>query len=268
MTVIPNGVDHGQFNPAPRTRRAPPSAPRRGIKGHFFLYVARLEHPAKNHAGLIEAFSRFKSSTGSQWRLVLAGGDWHGAETIREKVRASPHSADIDLLGFVPQAELPDWYRAADVLVFPSQYEGFGLPPVEAMASGCPVLSTMSGALDETVGGAAGFLEPNDIGQMQEQLTRIAGDSQWRAELSSAGLSHARRVRLGRRVRPPSASTRRPSARSASADAPAAAAAAPPCLRRAAGGSGSPPPRGRWPQLQPFKSHARRARRSPLPAQP
>src|SRR5665213_2032098 len=154
ITIIPNGVDHDLFQPGSRSRARETVCSPIGIEGPFFLYVARLEHPAKNHSGLIEAFNRFKAATGSPWKLVLAGGDWHGAEAIRERIRVSDFAQDIRLLGFVPSTDLPDWYRAADVFVFPSFYEGFGLPPVEAMACGCPVLSSQSGALEETVGGA------------------------------------------------------------------------------------------------------------------
>jgi glycosyltransferase involved in cell wall biosynthesis len=191
INIIPNGVDHGTFKPGSRARALDAVCAPLGLTGPFFLYVARLEHPAKNHSGLIAAFNRFKSATGSPWRLVLAGGDWHGADEIHRLVRASPFARDINVLGFVPAADLPDWYRAADVLVYPSLYEGFGLPPVEAMACGCPVLSSMEGALKETVGAAAGQIEPRDVGQMQAQLTRAASDGAWRETLRAAGLARA-----------------------------------------------------------------------------
>lgn len=191
ISVIPNGVDHGRFSPGSKARALEAVCAPRGLTGPFFLYVARLEHPAKNHSGLIEAFNRFKAATGSPWRLVLAGGDWHGADVIHGIVRASPFARDIEVLGFVPAADLPDWYRAADVLVFPSLYEGFGLPAVEAMACGLPVLSSIEGALGEVVGAAAGRLEPRDIGQMQAQLTRVSVDFEWRENLRAAGLARA-----------------------------------------------------------------------------
>jgi glycosyltransferase involved in cell wall biosynthesis len=192
LTVIPNGLDHDRFHPGtPAGARSAVCAPL-GIDGPFFLYVARLEHPGKNHSGLIDAFNRFKAATGSPWKLMLAGGDWHGAPAIKDMVRASPFSRDIRLLGFVPSSDLPNWYRAADVFVFPSHYEGFGMPPVEAMACGCPVLSSLAGALAETVGPAAGYLEPDDIGQMQAQLTRAATDPSWLRELRVAGLHRAK----------------------------------------------------------------------------
>jgi glycosyltransferase involved in cell wall biosynthesis len=107
-------------------------------------------------------------------------------------IRQSPFSKDIHNLGFVPTSELPSWYRAAEVFVFPSLYEGFGLPPVEAMACECPVLSSTKGALADTVGEAAGKLEPDDVNQMCEQLTRVAGDFGWRERLRESGLLRAR----------------------------------------------------------------------------
>jgi glycosyltransferase involved in cell wall biosynthesis len=192
VSVIPNGLDHAQFRPGSQAGARQSVCAPLGIAGPFFLYVARLEHPGKNHSGLIEAFNRFKAATGSPWRLVLAGGDWHGAPAIREMVRASPFARDISVIGFVPSADLPDWYRAADVFVFPSHFEGFGMPPVEAMACGCPVLSSSTGALAETVGAAAGHLEPDDVGQMEAQLTRAASDAAWLAALRAAGISRAR----------------------------------------------------------------------------
>jgi len=192
LTVIPNGLDHSQFRPGSKPAAREAVCTPAGIAGPFFLYVARLEHPAKNHCGLINAFNRFKATTGSAWRLVLAGGDWHGSQTIRALVHASPFVHDISLLGFVPSEQLADWYRAADVFVFPSLYEGFGMPPVEAMACGCPVLSSVTGALVETVGDAAGQLDPHDIPQMQAQLGRAATDEAWRTELGVAGTARAR----------------------------------------------------------------------------
>jgi glycosyltransferase involved in cell wall biosynthesis len=192
ITVVPNGLDRDQFRPGPPAFARLAVCEPRGVSGPFFLYVARLEHPAKNHARLIAAFNGFKAATGSPWQLVLAGSDWHGAEVIHALVRASPYARAIHQLGFVPAADLPDWYRAADVFVFPSLYEGFGLPPIEAMACGCPVLSSRRGALAETVGDAAGRLEPDEVAQIQAQLTRVAADAAWRGRLRAAGLARAR----------------------------------------------------------------------------
>jgi glycosyltransferase involved in cell wall biosynthesis len=193
VTVVPNGLDHLRFTPGPQSTARAVVCKAQAITAPFFLYVARLEHPGKNHSQLIAAFNAFKAASCSHWKLVLAGSDWHGAETIHALIDASPFAGDIHRLGFVPSTDLPDWYRAADVFVFPSLYEGFGLPPLEAMACGCPVLSSSRGALGETVGTAAGMLDPQDVTQIQAQLTRAATDDAWREQLRFAGLvrSHA-----------------------------------------------------------------------------
>lgn len=191
LTVVPNGLDHDRFHPrAEGDRRA--IAARRGITAPFFLYVARLEHPAKNHVKLIRAFNRFKAASGSPWQLVFGGSDWHGAEHIHAEMQRSPFRDAIHPLGFVSDAELPAWYRAADGFVYPSAYEGFGMPPVEAMACGCPVLSSDRGALAEVVGGAAMVLDPDDEAAFANQLHRFAGDTDLRLDLREAGLEHAR----------------------------------------------------------------------------
>ncbi len=193
VTVIPNGIDHDVFRPGPADAARRRVCAGRGIDAPFFLYVARIEHPAKNHSGLIEAFNRYKAATGSPWKLVLGGSDWHGAEVVHRLAKESPYASDIHLLGFVPSADLADWYRAADVFVFPSLYEGFGLPPIEAMACGCPVLAAPRGAVSEVIGYSAGLLEPESPAQMATQMERAAGNAAWRAELRAAGLTRARR---------------------------------------------------------------------------
>ncbi len=194
ITVIPNGLDHARFQPAPPAEvRAWAQA--RGLERPFFLYVSRLEHPGKNHVRLIEAFNRFKARTGSDWQLVLGGSDWHGAGVIHQAAEASPYAADIRRLGFVPDADLPRWYQAAGALVYPSLFEGFGLPPLEAMACGCPVACSARGALAETVGEAAAIVDPEDIEGLQWELTRLATDGAWRATLRAVGLKHAANYR-------------------------------------------------------------------------
>lgn len=192
ITVVHHGVDRERFFPVmPEIARAT-GLKHFDLQRPFFLYVARLEHPAKNHVRLIEAFAHFKAETQSPWQLVLAGADWHGAETIHAAIKSSPFAADIRCLGFVPENELPLLYRAADVFVYPSLYEGFGFPPLEAMACGCPVLCSTRGALGEVVGDAAATVEPEDIPALQFQLTRLATDEAVRERLRAAGLERAK----------------------------------------------------------------------------
>jgi glycosyltransferase involved in cell wall biosynthesis len=192
ITVVPNGLDHTRFTPGGHAAAAAAIAERHGIHPPFFLYVARLEHPGKNHARLIAAFNRFKTASPSPWQLVLAGSDWHGADVIHEQVRRSPFADDIRRLGFVPDAELPAWYRAASVFVYPSLFECFGLPPLEAMACGCPVLASTAGAVGEVCQDAAATADPYDVEDLTCQLTRLARDESLRERLRAAGLARAR----------------------------------------------------------------------------
>jgi glycosyltransferase involved in cell wall biosynthesis len=191
LTVIYNGIDHERFRPADSKEARASVAERYGIAAPFFLYVARLEHPGKNHVRLIDAFTRFKAQTQSPWKLAFAGSDWHGANVIHNAIKQSPYGSDIQSLGFVPDSELPALYAAAGAFVYPSLFEGFGLPPVEAMACGCPVLCSTRGALGEVVQDAALTIDPEDAKQIAEGLSRIATDAGLIERLQSAGIRRA-----------------------------------------------------------------------------
>ncbi|MGI8966910.1 MAG: glycosyltransferase family 4 protein [Limisphaerales bacterium] len=190
ITVIHNGLDHARFFPGSRDE-AKKWKTRHQINAPFFLYVARLEHPGKNHVRLIQAFNDFKSETKSDWKLVLGGSDWPGAEIIHAKIRQSNFSHDIHSLGFVSHDDLPILYRAADIFIYPSLYEGFGMPPLEAMACGCPVISSPRGSLGEVVGTAAQIIDPENISQLKTEMTRLANDPTAREKLRQAGLQQA-----------------------------------------------------------------------------
>lgn len=193
QNVILNGIDHARFFPGDRAAASARVAMRWQLHKPFFLYVSRLEHPAKNHTRLIEAFDRFKTASGSPWQLVLAGSDWHGAEHIHAAARDAHHARDIHFLGFVEDAALPDLYRAASTMVYPSLFEGFGMPPIEAMACGCPVISSTRGSLEEVVGKAARVIDPEDAADMAQALQEIATHREQREALIHDGLENARR---------------------------------------------------------------------------
>jgi glycosyltransferase involved in cell wall biosynthesis len=191
--VILNGIDQDRFQPGDRARAKQQLAERWQQAHPFFLYVSRLEHPAKNHVRLIEAFSQFKTATNSDRQLVLVGCDWHGAEAIHAAAMQSPFSGDIRFLGFIDNATLPALYQAADALVYPSLFEGFGFPPVEAMACGCPVISSARGALAEVVADAADIIDPLDVSGLAAALRRVTTDAGHCDRLRAAGLRNAQR---------------------------------------------------------------------------
>jgi glycosyltransferase involved in cell wall biosynthesis len=191
VTVIHNGIDHQRFTPADREHAATLIARQYGVPPPFFLYVAPLEHPAKNHIRLISAFNVFKTITPAPWQLVLVGADAYGAETVHQAVRRSPYAQDIHCPGFAPAHELPNWYRAASVFVYPTLFEGFGLPPLEAMACGCPVLASAAGGVAEVCADAALYADAKDVVALQRELTRLAFEPELRGQLRAAGLRRA-----------------------------------------------------------------------------
>jgi glycosyltransferase involved in cell wall biosynthesis len=193
LNVIYNGLEHSRFFPGDAVQAKALAASRFGLDHSFFLYVARLEHPAKNHVRLIAAFNQFKARTGSKWQLALAGGDWHGAEHIHKAIHDSPFAKEIRRLGFVADALLPDLYRAANVFVYPSLFEGFGMPPIEAMACGCPVISSDGGSLGEVIGNAAARVDPEDVDALAVQLGFLSADENVRNRLRAAGIAQAAR---------------------------------------------------------------------------
>jgi glycosyltransferase involved in cell wall biosynthesis len=193
LSVVHSGLDHKRFFPGDGERAKKLCAEKFGLDRPFFLYVARLEHPAKNHVRLVEAFDHFKAASGLPWLLAFAGENWSGAETIHQAIQNSPNARDIRCTGFADDALLPDLYRAAEIFVYPSLYEGFGMPPLEAMACGCPVISSKRGALEEVIGDAAAVAEPEDVNALASQLCAVSMSPGVREQMQKAGLAQAKR---------------------------------------------------------------------------
>lgn len=191
ISVIYNGVG-AEFTPAP-VAAVEAFRQRRGLPARFFLYLGTLE-PRKNLPLLIRAFARWRAETTAAHRdvkLVIAGGKgWFYAQIFA--LVTELQLADAILFpGFVPVAELPDWYRAAELFVYPSLFEGFGLPVLEAMACGAPVVCSDTGSLMEVVGDCALTFPAAEEAALVALLHRLADDAMLRQALSRAGLLHA-----------------------------------------------------------------------------
>lgn len=163
---------------------------RRHLPEHFILFVGTIE-PRKNVARLIRAFARAKRTAHLPHALVLVGArGWKYAE-VDAVIEQEGMVNDVIFAGYVPQEELPIWYRAADLFVYPSLYEGFGLPPLEAMASGTPVVTSSASSLPEVVGDAALIVAPDDETALADAIIRGVSDRVLRDELRTRGFIQA-----------------------------------------------------------------------------
>lgn len=149
----------------------------------YVLTVGTLE-PRKNQARLIQAFESLPECFGGV-RLVLAGGRGWKMDEIQRSIQRSPAAARIHTLGFVSADELDALYRGATVFAYPSLYEGFGLPLLEAMAAGVPVLTSTISSLPEVAGDAALLVDPLSVESIRSGLERLLADAALRRELSA-----------------------------------------------------------------------------------
>jgi glycosyltransferase involved in cell wall biosynthesis len=180
-------VDKQKYVPRDRADSFRHLKSRYDIRQPYLLYISRIEHPGKNHLRLIEAFNLLKEQHGIPHQLVLAGSDWNRAETVHQVARHSPYADDICFTGFVAEDDLPYFYSAADLFVFPSLFEGFGLPVLEAMSCGIPVACSNVSSLPEVAGDAARLFDPLSAVSMAAEISAILLDSGTRVSLAQKG---------------------------------------------------------------------------------
>jgi alpha-1,3-rhamnosyl/mannosyltransferase len=190
--VIPLGVEDRLFN---RSRHPSDGSvlQTRGLQEHgYILYVGNLE-ARKNLLCAVEAYE--SSSLFGRIQFVLAGAPRWGVADLLLKVRQARLSNRVRLLHYVPDEELPALYRGALFFVYPSLYEGFGLPVLEAMASGTPVLTSNRSSLPEIAGEAALLVDPESVEGIRAGMDRLAADALLRNQLAERGVarSHAYR---------------------------------------------------------------------------
>ena len=192
LVVVPNGHDPAH-SPAVEPGEEERVRARYGLPGRYLLFVGVFE-PRKNVPLLVDAFARLRAEApeAADLQLALAGGaGWRGAE-IAAGVRARGLEPAVRLLGYVPGEDLPALYRHAALAVVPSAYEGFGIPVIEAMACGTPVLAADAAALPETVGGAGELFTPGDPGHLSQRLRSLLASPARLADLRARGLARAR----------------------------------------------------------------------------
>ncbi len=159
--------------------------------GNYILFVGNLE-PRKNVGVLLEAYARLPGAVRQRFPLVLAGGEGWGKGDETDRLARLGIAGNVKRVGYVPQNDLPYLYAGASAFVYPSLYEGFGLPPVEAMACGCPTIVSRAGSLPEVVGDAAALVDPKDPAGLSETLRKVLEDPTTRTALREAGIRRAR----------------------------------------------------------------------------
>jgi glycosyltransferase involved in cell wall biosynthesis len=198
--VIPHGVDHERFRPAdPDTTSAHGSgAPgdaavldRLGVRPPFVAFVGTIE-PRKAVPFLVRAFDRMAGAS-ADLHLVLAGSDGWGASEVTATIAAARHRHRIVRTGYVPDEAVPALLRGAAAVAYPSEEEGFGLPALEALACGAPLVTTSGSAMEEVVGDAALLVAPGDVGALAGALDMLVRGDARLADRRAHGIAIASR---------------------------------------------------------------------------
>jgi glycosyltransferase involved in cell wall biosynthesis len=205
IEVVYNAIDerflHGHASPADRQL----IAERYLVTYPFLLYAGRIS-PHKNLVRIIEAFSALRGELDKEdkfpdLKLIIIGDDLSGHPDLRRTVVRSGVQNDVRFLGFVPIEILRIFYDVAHVFLFPSLYEGFGLPPLEAMAHGTPVVTSNTSSLPEVVGNAAVLVNPENVFEIMRATHRVLVDQSLRDKLKLRGYEQAKRFSWENSVR-------------------------------------------------------------------
>jgi len=186
IRVIPVGVDLPK-NPMAEVERLRERERWVGKGNEMILSVGAIQ-TRKNTLNLVKAIE----SLPERFHLVLAGANGHGSEAVHEYVRREHLESRVKVLGYVAVEQLPALYQAASVFVFPSLEEGFGIPVLEAMAYGTPVVASETSSLPEVGGEAVLYVKPLEVKDIAEKITRAVEDRDLREQMTSKGLARAR----------------------------------------------------------------------------
>lgn len=189
ITVIPHGYDT-VFKPTHNAEAVKRILATYGVKKPFIMTIGRIEEK-KNTKRLIEAYNALREH-GHALQLVLVGKPGYGYEEIKATIAQSPYKADIIEPGWVETKDVPRLLHAAEALVFPSLYEGFGIPMLEAMASGTPVIASKGSSLEEVGGSAAMYVEPHHTKDWTATIEHVLKDKTQRQYMKERGLERVK----------------------------------------------------------------------------
>jgi glycosyltransferase involved in cell wall biosynthesis len=198
IVVVSNAIDE-HFWVTPLEEDVERVRERYQLEHQFVLYVGNIK-PHKNLVRLIDAFADLRKCGFDEVKLLIIGDEISKLPALRRAVHRHKLHKHVRFLGYVSDETLAILYRLAAVFVFPSLYEGFGLPPLEAMASGTPVVTSNVSSLPEVAGGAAVLVDPYDVDSIADGLRRVLADPALAAELRRRGLERAREFSWARSV--------------------------------------------------------------------
>jgi glycosyltransferase involved in cell wall biosynthesis len=198
IVVVYNAIDE-HFWETPPEEDVARVRERYQLDHQFVLYVGNIK-PHKNLVRLIEAFAELRKSGFEQVKLLIIGDEISRLPALRRSVHRHKLHKHVRFLGYLPDRTLAILYRLAAVFVFPSLYEGFGLPPLEAMASGTPVVTSNVSSLPEVAGDAAVLVDPYDVDSIVEGLRLVLSNPAAAADLRRRGLERAREFSWARSV--------------------------------------------------------------------
>jgi len=198
IVVTPNAIDD-RFSTPPSEEHVINTRERYQLSHSYLLYVGNIK-PHKNLERLIEAFHLVRAQGRSELELIIIGDEISKLQSLRRAVHKYDMHRYVRFLGYVPDKTLAVLYRLASVFVFPSLYEGFGLPPLEAMASGTPVVTSNLSSLPEVVGDAAVLVDPYSAESIAEGILTVLRSTHLRGELSKRGLERVKAFSWARSV--------------------------------------------------------------------
>jgi len=190
VIVVHHGVSHA-FSPGLDKQIIMNTKEKYGIPTNYILFVGQINRN-KNLLRLIEAFNMLKQTHDIPYCLVLAGAKRLFHKDLHMRITEMGLQKDVLFPGYVDEADLPSLYRGATLFMFPSLYEGFGLPVLESMASGVPVIASSSGSLPEVVGNAGLLVNPLQTEEIAQAMHCLLSDSQLREQLIQLGLERVR----------------------------------------------------------------------------
>lgn len=183
ISVVYNGIPRFMSN----------EKPRRIVEGDYMLYVGTVDYPGKNVFNALKAFEKLKRETRSKLKFVICGMPGKGYEVVEREIRMSPWKEDILCTGYLSDDGLFSAYTFAKIFIFLSYYEGFGLPILEAMRFGVPVITSNQSSLPEIAGDAAIICDPDNIEEVERAILRILSDPTVSNELVQKGYENLKR---------------------------------------------------------------------------